>query len=919
MRIKRVVWLLICSLLTMIAAPLVHQDYAYASVSIDKSVVEQDFIVKWNYSPLPFHDEYVILQQDPILKASLIRIYGQDINHVIQRLLRDPNIEYIEKNSYGKIQTSSDSKVSGLPYYMEFTGMNSAKELIEVNPDLTIAILDTGVDFNHPDLSPYLLPGINFVNKNKPPQDDHGHGTMVAGVIVQILQNVQILPVKVMGADGRGDAMTVSQGIRYAVDNGADIISISLADFNYSKKMLEEVAYAEEKGVVVIAVTGNGGYQVGYPAAYPTVLAVGAVDENGKPAAYSNRGQEVDVAAPGTKIYTTKLGGGYTTSTGTSMAGPQVVSLAALILSKYPDYTPAQVRDLIRYTSRDVGVAKWNEQTGYGVIDAVLALMLTLPNDIHELNNSSATAAPAPLGKQLHGVIDSAEDKDWFKINVPNPGTLKINWARTGSNRTTNMKITVYDAQLVEVKAFSSRFNGSMDVSVKKGTYFVRIEAIGTLEGTIHYSLTNSFRIYDDAFGNNHSSSRAYSVPLTQNKLVGTLNTDFEEDWFEFNLPLEGTFSFVVSSSTYALDPVVTVIRPNGQRSTFDRTGFSNGNVEQGEFTVTEGRLKIGIRNYYDQATNGEYYFEWKYDPIIVDPNEPNNSMYSATSLGLNELTYGYIGSVVDYDYFKINVTKEGLYQFQGSNFPQGVQPSFHIYNSKFQRIVQLSTSATATGFTHQVWLTPGTYYLRIDAKKSFTDRLYTFQFTSVDVAFRDIANHWAQASINKLAGTGIITGYEDKTFKPNQQITRAEFVHLLVKSLGLKSTSTAAVPFTDVKHNYWARESIQIAYHNGLITGYSDRTFRPNDPITRSEMVSILVRGLKLQPVSGSDKITANARVATQKFKDVKRQDWYAGDLSILVQLNFIQGFEDGTFRPTANTSRAEVATMLERIWYSK
>lgn len=917
MRKKWLVVLLLVSILTMQTTLFTYTREVDAQPVMDKFEQNKEYIVKWRYSPIQPYDDVFIIEHDPVLKVSLVKIQEDRYFHVLQQLMLDPNVEYIEPNTPVSLQTSSTTSKPDQAYYLDLTGLRTAKSLVEINPNLTIAILDTGIDFTHPILLGKDVPGTNLLDSTKPPADDHGHGTMVAGIIASILGDVKLMSVKVMGADGRGDALKVSQGIRYAVDYGADIISISLADIKYSKKMLEEVSYAESKGVLVVGVTGNNGPSVGYPAAFPTVLAVGAVNEDGTPASYSNKGPEVDVVAPGTRIYTTQMGGGYTTSTGTSMAGPQVVALAAMVWSKYPDLTPAQVRDLIRYSAKDVGVKGWNEQTGYGLIDGVLALMLPLPTDIHEPNNSYDFAVALPLGKQVNGVLEDNTDQDWFRVSVPYDGTLKLNWTRSDNNPTTSIKVTVYDRQRVEIKSYSSRLAGNMQVNVKKGTYTIKVEGIGTTN-KLSYSMTSSFTIYTDAYGNNHSSSTAYPVPLYQTRLVGTLNTDYEEDWFEFNLPLEGTFSYVVSSSTYALDPVVTVIRPNGQRNTYDRTGYTTGNVEQGEIKVSEGKLKIGIRNYFEQATNGEYIFEWKYEPIVIDANEPNNSMYAATLLSLNQVAYGYIGSVVDYDYFKINVTKEALYEFQGENFPKGVQPSLHIYNSKFQRIVQISTGTSATGFAHQVWLTPGTYYVRIDAKKSFTNQLYAIHYKTIDVAFRDIANNWAQASINKLAGAGVISGYEDGTFRPNDKITRAEFVHLLVKALGLKSTSTASLPFSDVKQNYWARESILVAYRNGLITGYEDRTFRPNDPITRMEMVSILVRGLKLQPVEGSEKLTSSVSAVLQKFKDVKRQDWYAADLSILVQLNFIKGFEDGTFRPTENTSRAEVATMLERIWYS-
>ncbi len=889
----------------------------------------REYIVKWLYTPITPGDGYQVVEHDEKLKVSLIKVYTLTAGYVLERLQRDPNVEYIEKNASITIHANTMTFDTEQQYYLDLTGLRVARDLVEHNTDLTIAVLDTGVDLTHPDLVGNLVIGQNMFDSKKPPQDDHGHGTMVAGIIAStgkdrngyegILPKVNIMPIKVVLANGRGDSLKVSQGIRYAVDNGADIISLSLADILYSKKMREEVDYAEEKGVLVVAVTGNNGNSVRYPAAYPTVLAVGAVDQYDNQANYSNYGPEVDVVAPGSRIFAPQLGGGYATSTGTSMAGPQVVGLAALIMSKYPEYTPADVRNLIRYSANDVGTSNWNQWLGYGRINAVNAMVLPLPADIYEPNNTADLAKVAPLGKQVDAKLTDSNDKDWYKVIVPYDGKLRLDWKRPTTNNTTMIKVTLFNDQMTEVASYTSRFNSNLEAKVIKGNYIVRIEAINSIGASgLHYSLTSTFRIYDDIFGNNNTANTAYPISLTQRELKGTLSRDLEEDWFEFNIPIEGNFSFTVFTDILSIDPIVTIIRPNGQRSVFDNTGFENGNVETEQFQVTPGKLKIGIRNFYEQATNGEYTLQWEYKPEVVDIYEPNNSIFAAKQLKLNEPVYGYIASVADYDYFKFTVAEEGLYEIEGTNFPAKVRPSMSLYNPKYERIGITSLKDSETSFKHQAWLAKGTYFIRLDARTKFNDQLYALTVSKQNSAFKDLGNHWARESINRLAGLGVISGYEDKTFRPNNNITRAEFVHLLVKSVGVKSTS-GTHPFTDVKSNYWARDSILAAYQGGLVTGYPDNTFRPEDPITRSEMVAILVRGLEQKPVQNSNKLRVNGQLAVQRFKDINNVSWYTDALSILLQLEMITGFEDGSFRPTVNTSRGEVATMLERIWYAK
>lgn len=925
---KRLAAVMVVLLLAMIVAPLTNG--VVEAELRSKQEDNHEYIVKWLYAPIHPSDGYRVLEHDEKLKVSLIKLYSSSDNYVLERLQRDPNVDYIEKNASVTIHANNTTFDTSQQYYLDITGLRVARDLVEHNTDLTIAVLDTGVDLTHPDLVGNLVTGQNMFDNKKPPQDDHGHGTMVAGIIAStgkdrsgyegILPKVNIMPIKVMLADGRGDSLKVSQGIRYAVDNGADIISLSLADILYSKKMREEVEYAESKGVLVVAVTGNGGNRVEYPAAYPTVLAVGAIDQYGNTAAYSNYGPEVDVVAPGSRIYAPKLGGGYITSTGTSMAGPQVVGLAALIMSKYPDYTPADIRNLIRYSADDIGTMNWNQWTGYGKINAINALILPMPADIFEPNGSAVQAKVAPLGKQVDAKLTDGNDKDWYKITVPYDGKLRLDWKRNTANRTTFIKVALLDEAMNEVASNSSRNNAGFEAVVNKGTYFIRVEAASTLSSDgLSYSLISSFRIYDDMYGNNDTAATAYPISLTQKELIGTLSKDFEEDWFEFNIPVEGEFSFEVYTDTLSLDPIVTIIRPNGQRLVFDDTGFRTGNREKGEnIKVTPGKLRVGIRNYYEQATNGEYTFEWDYKPEIVDIHEPNNSIFAAKQIKLNEPVYGFIASVADYDYFKFTVAEEGLYQVEGANFPAKVRPSMSLYNPKYERIAILQLKDNETSFRHQVWLSKGTYFVRLDARTKFTDQLYSLMVSKQDSAFKDLGNNWARESINRLVGLGVISGYSDKTFRPSNNITRAEFVHLLVKSTGVKS-STGTLPFTDVKSNYWARDSILAAYQKGLITGYQDNTFRPEDTITRSEMVAMLARGLEQKPVQNSNQLRANGQLAVQKFKDINNTTWYTDALSILLQLDMITGYQDGSFRPAAKSSRAEVAVMLERIWYAR
>jgi thermitase len=269
--------------------------------------------------------------------------------------------------------------------------------------NVIIAIIDSGVDMSHPDLSGKILQGWDYVNGDNNAQDDYGHGTHVAGIAAAIGNNstgvagldwsAKILPVKVLDNTGFGTAANIALGIRYAVDNGANIINLSLIVPFDSVLVSSAIEYAYQHGVTVIASTGNNNGAVNFPAAYPQVIAVGAVDNTETLWAQSNRGAEIDLVAPGVNIYSTDITS-YSTRTGTSMAAAHVSGLAALLLGM-TSMTPDQVKTSMQNTSKDLGTSGWDSFFGYGLIqvkDAILKLFNSLfPVVRRESNNIEPT------------------------------------------------------------------------------------------------------------------------------------------------------------------------------------------------------------------------------------------------------------------------------------------------------------------------------------------------------------------------------------------------------------------------------------------------------------------------------------------------------------------------------------------------
>jgi len=268
--------------------------------------------------------------------------------------------------------------------------------------EVVVGVLDTGIDWDHPDIEDNIWTnsqgyhGYNFVDDNWFPMDDNVngydddgnyvaniytyHGTHVAGIVGAAIDNtvgiaglaqVRLMAVKVMNDSGEGTDSMVASGIRWAVDNDAHVIVMSLGVDGMSVPLENAANYATSRGVVLVAAAGNNGESVlSYPAAFPNVIAVGATDSGDNRAEFSNFGTGLDVVAPGVQIYSTQGGGSYQYLSGTSAAAPHVAGVAALMLSVNPALTPAQVGNFINETARDVSRVGYDSWTGWGVVNA---------------------------------------------------------------------------------------------------------------------------------------------------------------------------------------------------------------------------------------------------------------------------------------------------------------------------------------------------------------------------------------------------------------------------------------------------------------------------------------------------------------------------------------------------------------------
>jgi hypothetical protein len=269
-----------------------------------------------------------------------------------------------------------------------------------------VGVVDTGVDASHPDLAGVVLPGTDIVDGGDGWTDPNGHGTHVAGIVAAVADNgiggaglaqgAQILPVRVMAADGSGWDSDAAQGMVWAVDHGATVINLSFGGPDPSPVMDTAVKYALGKGVSVVVAAGNegqAGNPVEWPAADPGVIAVGAVDSAGVRPGWSSSGAQLALVAPGVRITSTVPvsaadPSGYATWDGTSMAAPFVSAAAALLRHAQPTLSAAGVRKRLMDTADDLGPLGVDPDYGAGLVDVVAAEAATGPIDV------STTPAP---------------------------------------------------------------------------------------------------------------------------------------------------------------------------------------------------------------------------------------------------------------------------------------------------------------------------------------------------------------------------------------------------------------------------------------------------------------------------------------------------------------------------------------------
>ena len=272
---------------------------------------------------------------------------------------------------WGPSRIGSDS-------YLDYL-ISSGKQYASVS----VAVVDTGIDSVHPYFAGRLLPGHNFINNSNSPVDGNGHGTHVSGTVVDVtvaLPNVKIMPVKVLNDDGRGTSLQVANGVRWAADNGAKVVNMSLGG-DHSQVDDDAVAYAISRNVTVVVAAGNESDDAKNhcPAHIDAAITVSAFDSSDRPASFTNFGACVDLAAPGVGIVSALPGNRTGSYNGTSMASPHVAGAVAMLLCDNPALSPAASKALVCFNVDIVTVSGDNKFYGRGMLNIGKAAGVAAP------------------------------------------------------------------------------------------------------------------------------------------------------------------------------------------------------------------------------------------------------------------------------------------------------------------------------------------------------------------------------------------------------------------------------------------------------------------------------------------------------------------------------------------------------------
>lgn len=612
--------------------------------------IRQKFVGRARRIPANFHPPEIsrtyVMDLDPTS--------GKNLEQTLKELNSDPAVEFAEpEHVYQANLIPNDPYFSSTGTWgqsyddlwgIKKIGSASAWDT-NTGTGVIVAVVDTGIDYNHPDIAPNVwintgeipnngidddhngfvddVRGWNFSSNTNDPIDHIGHGTHVAGTIAALGNNgigvigvawhAQVMAVKGLDDAGSGSETTLAPAIIYAANNGADVINASWGGQSNSQTIEDAIKYAYSLGVVFVAAAGNFSEDAVnfFPASSPEAITVSASNALDNLASFSNFGPKIDVAAPGEDILSLQAAGsflgpvvspGYCRLSGTSMAAPHAAGVAALVLSQNPAYSPEQVRQVLRASATDIGPPGWDPYFGYGRVNAAAALAIPSVLQVHITSPVPGTHISNPV--TISGLA-AGNNFDHYVLDY-GPGIAPATWTILQSS----------------ANPVSGGVLGTFDPgTLLDGVYTIRLTAYDNLshvfsdrlELTVQYSTI--------------TSPTVPQVPVTALEfkpgvllqVVGTATganfQDFRLQWAEGIHPSSGW-----SSAGMTLTGGGTTQITNGSLGSWNTTGITQADY----YSI---RLLVDNTNLQNQAETLVYL-----EPDLLSPNWPQPLTTAPTS-----------------------------------------------------------------------------------------------------------------------------------------------------------------------------------------------------------------------------------------------------------------------------------------------
>ncbi len=921
------------------------------------------------YKKAPKTDKRGASMQRSLIGPRLVSLTlpeGADLRETIAKLKTDPNVEYAEPvykaeliRPVMSVQSDGEEAVTEYVYdgpesYMQYWGHYAmdilplrAETTQEEVGEVTIAVIDTGIDASHPDLAGYVLDGYDFVNDEEDAYDDEGHGTHVAGIIgawadspggyTGVAPGVKMLPVKVLDEDGYGDSEWIALGIEYAVEQGVDIINMSLGIPFYSYAVHDAIKQAEAAGILVLAASGNESNHwidtelgqrtypeeldtdryaafPGFPAALDEVVSVGAIaqltEDTYTIADFSNPGN-VDFVAPGVKIYSTKPDGKYEYLDGTSMATPYAAGVAALIKANHPILNGQDLKSILTASaSRDELAPLPGDYAEYlALIEPFLSFayydVVNLDRDIDD---------EVTYGSGLLNA--SAAYTETY---------VRINYIEDDLDTDASVTMDVYMIDLNDYIVDSDAEVELVARSYDEGSMFRTDDEIITVQAGVLEEgvarLTIDLGEPSDAYSYYiYAKWQEDGIERRSNVYRFVLRPEMPTSSLESGT-YAGTRTVMVTSATPGAE-IYYELYPE------DIEHFEYGIIASGEtIEVTETALLsiFSFKNGVNSDNYSQYLYEIEPVPattpggggsvttppgnsIVVTPQQPSTDGVVETDKSklLEQLEKGEPNIVIDVpasigpsrtvkldaDVLRkaaelgkpIQVKQDGLV----FNLPPG------LLSSDVSGTIELKTTHNSTRTI------PG-------AAGKPLSKVYDF---TLSVAGQTVSSFAKPIGITfTVDTTGLQHKHQVGVYTYNEQTSNWDYVggkwsadgemkaqlHHFSEYAVLEANKT----FQDLK-GHWARTEIEALAARQIVTGATDAMYAPRTVVTRAQMAALLARTLRLDQ---SDKVS--------EFTDVSSTAWYAGAIQAVKEAGLAKGITDTTFDPNGTITREQLAVL--------